>query len=45
MLYLLFNVVLLAPLEDICEFHTQAMFCYIFENNNSINNLFSTGKK
>jgi hypothetical protein len=38
------NVVSLTPLEDVCDFHTQAMFCYILKTKSNINNLFSTNK-
>jgi len=39
-----FSAVPLAPLEDVHELHTQSMFCYILENNPSINNVISTNK-
>ena len=39
-----FGAVPLAPLEDVNELHTQCMFCYILENNTSINNVISTNK-
>ena len=39
-----FSAVPLAPLEDVHELHTQCMFCYILENNTSINNVISTNK-
>ena len=39
-----FSAVPLVPLEDVHELHTQCMFCYILENNTSINNVISTNK-
>jgi len=39
-----FSAVPLVPLEDVHELHTQCMFCYILENNTSINNIISTNK-
>ena len=39
-----FSAVPLVLLEDVHELHTQCMFCYILENNTSINNVISTNK-
>ena len=39
-----FSAVPLVPLEDVHELHTQCIFCYILENNTSINNVISTNK-
>ena len=34
----------LNPLEDIHEIYNQVMFCFILENNSSMNDLFSIDK-